>query len=74
MSNTAFKVPPGTGYMPFRIVVSNPAGPNPFPPRTTLRARSKRPIQMGLSRCHRWHRKRSSSTNLIPQSRRSWSG
>jgi hypothetical protein len=32
MSNTAFKVPPGTGYMPFRIVVSNPAGPNPFPP------------------------------------------
>jgi len=32
MSNTAFKVPAGTGYMPFRVVVSNPAGPNPFPP------------------------------------------
>jgi hypothetical protein len=32
MSNAAFKVPPGTGYMPWRVVVSNTAGPNPLPP------------------------------------------
>lgn len=32
MSNTAFKVPAGTGYMPWRVVVSTSAGPNPLPP------------------------------------------
>jgi hypothetical protein len=32
MSNAAFKVPEGTGYMPWRVVVSNTAGPNPLPP------------------------------------------
>lgn len=32
MSNAAFKVPSGTGYMPWRVVVSTTAGPNPLPP------------------------------------------
>lgn len=32
MSNTEFKVPTGTGYMPWRVVVSNPVGPTPLPP------------------------------------------
>jgi hypothetical protein len=32
VSNAAFKVPEGTGYMPWRVVVSNPVGPTPLPP------------------------------------------
>ena len=32
MANADFKVPTGTGYMPWRVVVSNPVGPTPLPP------------------------------------------